>query len=70
MSIDTVSMPDLPFKKIEQKSIIDIRTFQPHQIKEIEEWSWKKMKNEKWLVQLDCVTKKLKKWKLVETIDN
>ena len=55
---------DFSIKKIEQKIIIDRRTFQPHEIKEIEEWSWRKMKNEKWCVQLDCVTNKLKRWKL------
>ena len=54
----------LSAQRLEQKSIIDVRTFLPHQIKEIEEWSWRKMKNEKWCVQLDCVTGRLKRWKV------
>jgi hypothetical protein len=55
---------DFSFQRLEQKVIMDIRTFKPHEIKESEEWSWLKMKNEKWLIQLDCVTNRLKKWKL------
>jgi len=63
---DITINPESPIKKIEEKIIIDIRTFLPHQIKESEEWNWRKMKNEKWFVQLDCHTGKLKKWKLKE----
>jgi len=53
-----------PIRKIEQKTILDVRTFIPHQIKEVEEWTWKKLRNEKWFVTIDCETGKLKKWKL------
>lgn len=66
MNDDISFVPGSPFKKMEQKIIIDRRTFQPHQIKESEEWNWKKMRNEKWFIQLDCVTKKLKRWKLTQ----
>ena len=61
MNAENTPTPHLPFKRIEQKIIVDLRTFQPHQIKEVEEWNWKKLKNEKWFVQLDCMAKKLKK---------
>lgn len=54
----------ISFRRIEQKIILDIRTFKPHEIKETEEWSWRKLKNEKWHVQLDCNTNRLKKWKV------
>jgi hypothetical protein len=56
----------LSAQRLEQKSIIDLRTFLPHQIKEIEEWSWRKMKNEKWCVHLDCVTGKFRIWKVTK----
>lgn len=52
-----------PIKKIEKKIIIDKRTFEPHQIKEVDIWSWKKMKNEKWFVQIDYDTGKFNMWK-------
>jgi hypothetical protein len=55
---------EISYKKIEQKTIIDIRNFLPHQPKEVEEWNWRKMKNEKWIVFLDCKTMKLKTWKV------
>lgn len=55
---------EISFQRLEQKMILDIRTFKPHEIKESEEWSWQKMRNEKWFVQLDCRTNRLKKWKL------
>jgi len=53
-------------QRVEIKHVYDLRTFLPHQIKEVEQWSHRKMKNEKWLVQLDCKTGKLKKWKLTD----
>ena len=59
-----------PIRKIEQKNILDLRTFVPHQVKEVEEWSWRKAKNEKWFVMVDCVTGKLKKWKLNSPSDD
>ena len=52
------------YKKIETKKIIEHRNFLPHEIKESEEWSWKRAKYEKWFVQLDCITGKFKRWKL------
>lgn len=33
--------------------IIDKKNFSPCEGKEIEEWSWKKMKMEKWVVHVD-----------------
>lgn len=61
---------DLSAKRIESKIIFDVRTFQPHQVKEVEEWSWRKMKNEKWFVYLDCITKTIKKRKLSQTVED
>jgi hypothetical protein len=55
---------EVSYNKLERKAILDVRTFLPHQPKEVEEWSWRKMKNEKWIVFLDCKTMKLKTWKL------
>ncbi len=60
---------DFEYRNLVKKNILDIRNFQPHQIKEVEEWSWKKMKNEKWFVKQDCITKRFKKWKLTKTED-
>jgi hypothetical protein len=57
---------EISIRRLEQKIIVDTRTFKPHEIKESEEWSWRKMKNEKWYVQLDCATNKLRKWRLLE----
>lgn len=63
-------LPDIKgefsIQRLEQKIILDMRTFKPHEIKESEEWSWRKMKNEKWYVQLDCTTNRLRKWRLLE----
>jgi phage pi2 protein 07 len=36
-----------------EKIILDKRDFQPCHGKEVEEWSWKRMKNEKWIVHVD-----------------
>ena len=52
-----------PFKKMEQKIILDMRTFVPCHAKEVEEWTWGKMKNEKWIVHLQT-NGMLKKWKI------
>lgn len=41
------------WKRTERKIIIDKREFDPCQGKEIEEWSWKKAKNEKYIIHLD-----------------
>ena len=54
---------DFPIKKIEKKTIIDIRTFTPCTAKEVEEWCWPKMKNEKWIVHLQH-NGKLSTWKI------
>jgi hypothetical protein len=48
----------------EDKKIIDVRTFKEHETKEVEMWSWRKMRNEKWFVYSDCVNKKFKIRKL------
>jgi hypothetical protein len=55
---------EISFQKLEKKVILDVRTFKPHEIKESERWSWRKARNEKWFVQLDCITNRLKRWKL------
>ena len=46
------------------KNIIDIRNLLPHQGKEVEQWSWRKLKNEKWIVFLDCKNNKIKMRKI------
>lgn len=56
----------LDIKKIEHKYVLDVRTLEPHKAKEVEEWSWRKMKNEKWIVFLDCKTRKVRMWKVSE----
>ena len=43
---------DPPYKRVDTKIIIDQRTFSPCKAKEVEEWSWKKLKYEKWIVHL------------------
>ena len=55
---------EISYKKLEQKVILDIRNFLPHQPKDVEEQNSRKMKNEKWIVFLDCKTMKLKTWKV------
>lgn len=57
---------ELSIGRAMKKNIIDYRSFKPHEVKEVEEWSWKKLKNEKWFVQLDCQTKEFKKWKMTK----
>ena len=61
----SVNIPT-PYLRQDQRNIYDVRTFQPHVVKEVEEWSYKKLKNEKWFVYLDCETKKFNKWKLTD----
>jgi len=65
MSANITINPELPIRKMEQKVILDIRTFLPCHAKEVEEWSWRKAKNEKWIVHLQH-NGKLRKWKLVK----
>ena len=43
-----------------QHMIIESRTLLPHQAKEVEQWNWSKLKNEKWIVFLDCKSGKIK----------
>lgn len=49
---------------VKEISVIDPKVFKPHQVKETDEWSWKRMKNEKWHVWLDCNTGHLRRKKL------
>jgi hypothetical protein len=51
-------------QKIEHKIIYEPKIFRPHRAKEVEEWSWKKLKNEKWIVFMDCKSNKIKKRKV------
>jgi hypothetical protein len=41
-------------------TVIDKRNLPPHQGKELEQWSWRKFRNEKWIVFLDCKNNKIK----------
>ena len=57
---------ETPVKFIQEKITIDMANFKPHDIKETTEWSHRHLKNEKWFVQLDCISGKFKRWKLVK----
>jgi hypothetical protein len=46
------------------ENIIEIRNLLPHQGKEVEQWSWRRLKNEKWIVFLDCKNNKIKMRKI------
>jgi hypothetical protein len=48
MSLDATASFEV--KKMTKKLVLDIRVFKKCEPKEVESWSWKKMKNEKWLV--------------------
>jgi hypothetical protein len=50
---ESVPLP-FEFKKMEMKKTLtlDPRVFKPCKPKEVEQWSWRRMKNEKWLVHL------------------
>ena len=50
--------------KIIQVSVTDLRNFKPYEVKESEQWSWRKMRNEKWYTMIDCKTNKPVTWKL------
>jgi len=55
---------ELSHRTIKIINVTDPKQFPPHQIKETDEWSWRKLKYVKWHVYLDCNTGRLKKWKL------
>lgn len=46
-----VSIP-LEYKRVEKILTLDSRVFEPCQAKEVVQWSWKHVRNEKWLVHL------------------
>ncbi len=48
---------------IKQISVVDPRLFKEHEVKQIEDWSWKKLKHKSWFIQLDCKTGRFKIWK-------
>jgi hypothetical protein len=52
--------------KIVKRSVENYKELKPHKPIIISEWSWRKLKYEKWTVQLDCITKKVKKRKIKE----
>jgi len=47
-------------QRIHDTQVIDIRNFSPHQAKEVELWSWKRLRNEKWIVFIDCKNNRIK----------
>lgn len=59
-SKETVSFPTVAFeyKKLQKILTLDRRDFEPCQAKEVEQWSWKGLKNEKFLVHLKEYTNK------------
>lgn len=40
--------------------VFDPRVFKPHESKETQMWSWRKLRNEKWIILNDCVNNKIK----------
>jgi hypothetical protein len=42
----------LEYKKLQKVLVLDKRVFEPCHPKEVEQWSWKRLKNEKYLVHL------------------
>lgn len=46
------NLPSFPYIRMDKKIVIDIRSFTPCNPKKVEEWSWKKAKNEKWIVHV------------------
>ena len=65
MSNNGIQIISSPIRKIEEKIILDIRTFLPCVPKEVEEWNWKKVKHEKWVVHMKK-NGKFSKWKINE----
>ena len=45
-------------EKIQKILTLDPRVFDPCKAKEVEQWSWKRLKNEKWFVHLKKYTNK------------
>ena len=43
---------------------VDVNELKPHEAKEYSEWSWRKCKNEKSIVLLDCKSPRIKVRKL------
>lgn len=48
----------LKYEKLHKILTLDPRVFEACQVKEVEEWSWKRVKNIKFLVHLKKYTKK------------
>lgn len=53
LSIEPPIKGEITAKISREKIIIDKREFKPCRGKEVEEWSWKRMRNEKWIVHVD-----------------
>ena len=64
MSISPSLHIESPIRIAQERIVVDLKNIRPHEAKEISEWSWRKMKNEKWVVYLDCITKRLQKRKV------
>lgn len=47
-----------------KKTIIDVRTFKEHETKEVEVWTWSKVRHDKFIVFSDCINKKIQMRKL------
>jgi hypothetical protein len=50
---------ELSHRTIKKIQVLDPRLFKPHEVKETDEWSWKRFKYEKWYVVF-------LKWKLTD----
>jgi hypothetical protein len=55
---------ELSHRKLKEICIIDPRLFVSTKVKDIEIWSWKRKRSEKWFVFLDSNTGHLKKSKV------
>lgn len=48
----------LKYEKLQKILTLDPRVFKPCEAKEVEEWSWKRLRNRKFLVHLQKYTNK------------
>jgi hypothetical protein len=58
------SPQELSNRKLKEICIIDPRLFVSTKVKDIEIWSWKRKRSEKWFIFLDSSTGHLKKSKV------
>lgn len=57
----TIPNIELSYKRIEHKITFDAKIFKPHDIIERRIMNYRKLKLERWYIQMDCITGKFKK---------